>query len=47
MFAAGNHEIRVVEVPNRTHTSLMSRMNAADDEIGDLMLSFIERRKRP
>ncbi len=45
LFAAGNHQIRVVEVPNRTHTSLMSQMNAGDDEIGDLVLSFVEGRK--
>lgn len=41
MRTAGNHGVRVVEVPERTHTSLMSEMNAADDQIGDLVLRFI------
>ena len=41
MDAAGNHTVHVVEVPNRHHGSLMSDMNAPDDEIGDLMLIFI------
>ncbi len=41
MRTAGNHGVRVVEVPERTHISLMSEMNAADDQIGDLVLRFI------
>ncbi len=43
MHAAGNHDIRIVQVPDRNHTSLMSRMNASDDQIRDLVLSFIQR----
>lgn len=39
--AAGNHAVQVVEVPNRNHGSLMTEMNAPDDQIGDLMLRFI------
>lgn len=39
--SAGNHTVRVVEVPNRNHMSLMTDLNASDDHIGDLMLSFI------
>ena len=42
MDAAGNHNVHVVEVPNRNHGSLMSQMNAPDDEIGALMLRFIK-----
>jgi len=42
MGAAGNPAVHVVEVPNRNHGSLMSEMNAQDDEIGDLMLRFIQ-----
>ena len=41
MRIAGNDGVRVVEVPERTHLSLMSEMNAADDQIGNLVLSFI------
>lgn len=42
MDAAGNSAVHVVEVPNRNHSSLMSEMNAVDDEIGDLILRFIQ-----
>ena len=41
MRAAGNEAVHVVEVPDRTHFSLMSDMTAADDRIGDLVLRFI------
>jgi acetyl esterase/lipase len=41
MHAAGNRAVRVVEVPNRDHGSLMSEMNAADDRIGELIMRFI------
>ena len=41
MRAKGN-DVRVVEVPKRDHMSLMSEMNAEDDQIGDLVLRFIE-----
>jgi len=43
MRAAGNR-VRVVEVPNRTHTSIMSAMNADDDQIGGLLRRFLGRR---
>jgi acetyl esterase/lipase len=42
MRSAGNHDVRVVEVPNRNHMSLMTDLNASDDHIGDLMLRFIQ-----
>ena len=42
MNVAGNHSVQVVEVPNRNHGSLMTEMNALDDQIGDLMLKFIQ-----
>ena len=42
MNAAGNHSVQVVEVPNRNHGSLMTEMNASDDQIGNLMLKFIQ-----
>ena len=42
MRSAGNHGVRVVEVPNRNHMSLMTDLNASDDHIGDLMLRFIQ-----
>ena len=45
MAAAGNDTVHVVEVPNRNHGSLMSELNAADDQIGDLMLRFIRGHK--
>lgn len=43
MGAAGNNNVRVVEVPNRTHGSLMSAINADDDQIRDLVLRFLHR----
>ena len=43
MRAAGNR-VRVVEVPNRTHNSIMSAMNADDDQIGGLVRRFLGRR---
>ncbi|MBT3773081.1 MAG: alpha/beta hydrolase [Gemmatimonadales bacterium] len=42
MRSAGSHGVRVVEVPNRNHMSLMTDLNASDDHIGDLMLRFIQ-----
>ena len=42
MCSAGSHGVRVVEVPNRNHMSLMTDLNASDDHIGDLMLRFIQ-----
>jgi acetyl esterase/lipase len=41
MRAAGNRKIRVVEVPNRDHITLLTQMNTADDQIGELVLRFI------
>jgi acetyl esterase/lipase len=41
MRAAGNSGIRVVEVPNRDHVTLLTQMNTADDQIGGLVLRFI------
>ena len=41
MHAAGNQSVNVVEVPNRNHGSLMTDINAQDDRIGDLVMSFI------
>jgi acetyl esterase/lipase len=42
MRSAGNRDIRVVEVPNRDHVTLMTQMNNADDQIGGLVLQFIK-----
>lgn len=42
LATAGNRDVRVVEVPNRNHRSLMTEVNAADDEIGGLIVGFIE-----
>ena len=41
MRAKGN-DVRVLEVPGRDHLSLMDKMNADDDQIGDLVLKFIQ-----
>lgn len=41
MRAAGNHGVRVVEVPNRDHSSLLTGLNAEDDRIGDLIRKFV------
>jgi len=42
MEAAGNHSVRVVEVPNRNHLSLITGLNDPDDQIGDLALGFVQ-----
>jgi hypothetical protein len=42
MRSAGNREIRVVEVPNRDHTTILTQINTADDRIGELVLQFIK-----
>ena len=42
MRAAGNSDIRAVEVPNRNHGSLMTKINEPDDQIGGLALRFIK-----
>ena len=44
MRAAGNSDIRAVEVPKRNHGSLMTKINEADDRIGGLTLRFIKGR---
>jgi acetyl esterase/lipase len=44
MSAAGNEDVRVVEVPNRGHRTLISNINDADDQIGDLIARFVEQR---
>lgn len=41
MRSVGNRNVRVVQVPNRDHGSLMSKLLDADDEIGGLILQFI------
>ena len=41
MRAAGNHTVHVIEVPNRSHLSLIDDLNASDDRIGDLIRRFI------
>jgi acetyl esterase/lipase len=42
MRSAGNHAVQVIEVPNRDHISLMTNLNASDDQIGDLIRRFIQ-----
>ncbi len=42
MRAAGNSDIRAVEVPKRNHGSLMTKINEADDQIVGLALRFIK-----
>lgn len=42
MRAAGNSDIRAVEVPKRNHGSLMTKINEADDQIAGLALKFIK-----
>jgi acetyl esterase/lipase len=41
MRGVGN-DAKVFEVPKRDHMSLMSKMNADDDQIGDLIMKFIK-----
>ncbi len=38
---SGNKTVRAIEAPNRDHTSLISEINAADDQIGELIATFI------
>jgi acetyl esterase/lipase len=38
---SGNKTVRAIEAPNRDHTSLISEINAADDQIGGLIETFI------
>jgi len=42
MRAAGNEDVRVIEVPNRDHMSLISKITDSDDQIIDLMTTFIK-----
>jgi acetyl esterase/lipase len=44
MTAAGNEDVRVVEVPNREHKTLISNINDTDDQIGDLIARFVQER---
>lgn len=37
----GNDAVRAIEVPNRDHRSLITQINAADDQIGELAATFI------
>lgn len=41
MRAAGRSDVRVVEVPDRGHRTLMTQMNTGDDRIGELVLRFV------
>jgi acetyl esterase/lipase len=41
LLAAGSRDVRVVEVKNRTHTTLMTAMADDDDEIGPLIVDFV------
>ncbi len=41
MREADHSHVRVLEVPDRDHGSLMTKMNAEDDQIGDAVLRFI------
>jgi acetyl esterase/lipase len=41
MTAAGNPEVTRVQVPNRTHTTLMTALADDDDRIGDLVMTFM------
>ena len=45
--AAGNREVRLAEVPNRTHTGLVNQLGDPDDRIADLVIGFIEARVPP
>jgi acetyl esterase/lipase len=45
--AKGNQGVRLVEVPNRTHTGLVSQLRQPDDRIADLVVGFIEARRPP
>ena len=42
MRTAGNTNIEVIEVPNRQHRSLIIDINATDDQIGDLITTFVK-----
>ena len=39
--AVGNREVRLVEVPNRSHTGLVRQLGEADDRIADLVTGFV------
>jgi acetyl esterase/lipase len=45
--AAGNREVRLVEVPNRTHTGLVGQLGEPDDRIADLVIGFVKARVPP
>ncbi|MCR9258870.1 MAG: alpha/beta hydrolase fold domain-containing protein [Pseudomonadaceae bacterium] len=37
----GNEAVRAVKVPDRDHTSLISEIDATDDQVGELLATFI------
>jgi acetyl esterase/lipase len=37
----GNSNVTVIEVRNRTHTTIISKVLEQDDQVGDLILSFV------
>ncbi|HET9949392.1 MAG TPA: alpha/beta hydrolase [Longimicrobiales bacterium] len=41
LHAAENHDVTIVQVPGRTHTSLMTAMGDPDDRIGELIRQFV------
>jgi acetyl esterase/lipase len=44
MTAAGNRNVRAVEVADRDHLTIHSAMAAEDDAVGDLIVEFVRRR---
>ena len=42
MWAAGNGDVAVLEVPQRNHGTLMTEMNAEDDQVGEAILRFMK-----
>ena len=43
---SGNKAVRAVEVLNRDHSSLISEINEADDQVGELIKAFITEHER-
>ncbi len=44
---AGNRQVRLVEVPNRSHTGLVRQLLEPDDRIADLVVGFVKARVPP
>ncbi len=42
MRAVGNEDTDVLEMPNRNHGTLINHINLDDDQIGELLLKFVE-----